>query len=517
MESTNKKGKTGNKADMPGWVSAMFFIDAFQIDKNECFYIRPKENFSEEYFFYIYDNRNGHRPSNRELKFVLDICKRTGKGAFIPLYPLVHEHTEDEVQEFMREAYKSFCLSFGEGKLIMISSGSGVKVALKLMQGAWKEGLRFSDKIIMIAPVIDDEMLLNEDYDDFVDFCRDITICHGSEDEERELVRYFINTLTEEGLEIKYFEYKDAPCDFYLSPGRRDTKHMKRILMDIILDVTKNAISEHMYEIKRRGDITKRYPEIFTDERAVMFISKNKIFTKRKRHFGRYQDLLLAASYKKFDDAARLFLKEYPNGTVVYLGCNLDTMYDRVDNGRVTWYNLDRAGRMAIRKMYTVAGEREINIEKTVDDLSWFDDIKTDTGFGLLILCRNIFVYYSAKEVKEYINKIYEKFPGAQVVFDASNQITMFNKDFYEPDKELKIRTRKYFINSPERAVSAWNPAFTIVWSKSMLEGIKAPEDSRLSLRLRLWWENISKRYMIIKIKLGVEKYKQYHNIYKER
>jgi O-methyltransferase involved in polyketide biosynthesis len=41
------------------------------------------------------------------------------------------------------------------------------------------------------------------------------------------------------------------------------------------------------------------------------------------------------------DAALRAFLREHPSATVVNLGCGLDTTFARVDNGTVTWYDLD--------------------------------------------------------------------------------------------------------------------------------------------------------------------------------
>ena len=41
------------------------------------------------------------------------------------------------------------------------------------------------------------------------------------------------------------------------------------------------------------------------------------------------------------DEAIRVFLAKYPQGTIVNIGCGLDTTFERVDYGRLTWYDLD--------------------------------------------------------------------------------------------------------------------------------------------------------------------------------
>ena len=42
-----------------------------------------------------------------------------------------------------------------------------------------------------------------------------------------------------------------------------------------------------------------------------------------------------------FDELVSKFIKENPNCTVVNIACGLDTRFYRMDNGEITWYNLD--------------------------------------------------------------------------------------------------------------------------------------------------------------------------------
>ncbi len=41
------------------------------------------------------------------------------------------------------------------------------------------------------------------------------------------------------------------------------------------------------------------------------------------------------------DRTIRRFLEKHPTATIVNLGCGLDTTFERVDNGRLSWYDLD--------------------------------------------------------------------------------------------------------------------------------------------------------------------------------
>jgi len=44
---------------------------------------------------------------------------------------------------------------------------------------------------------------------------------------------------------------------------------------------------------------------------------------------------------REFDRFARNFLDKNPTATVVYIGCGLDARFQRLDNGKVRWFDLD--------------------------------------------------------------------------------------------------------------------------------------------------------------------------------
>ena len=113
---------------------------------------------------------------------------------------------------------------------------------------------------------------------------------------------------------------------------------------------------------------------------------------------------------------------EYPESTVVYVGCSLDTMFERVDNGRVMWYNLDSPGRIAVRNMYTTDScEREKIIDRSVNDLTWLDEIDCEIDKGLLFIFRDILSYYKEDEVRDLMKMLYERYQGCNVLFEATD------------------------------------------------------------------------------------------------
>ena len=50
-----------------------------------------------------------------------------------------------------------------------------------------------------------------------------------------------------------------------------------------------------------------------------------------------------------FDELVSEFIYKYPDCTVVNIACGLDTRAYRMDNGRLTWYNLDLPETIEVR------------------------------------------------------------------------------------------------------------------------------------------------------------------------
>ena len=50
-----------------------------------------------------------------------------------------------------------------------------------------------------------------------------------------------------------------------------------------------------------------------------------------------------------FDELVKAFIDENPDCTVVNIACGLDTRFYRMDNGKITWYNVDLPETIEVR------------------------------------------------------------------------------------------------------------------------------------------------------------------------
>lgn len=129
-----------------------------------------------------------------------------------------------------------------------------------------------------------------------------------------------------------------------------------------------------------------------------------------------------------FDAYVRRFLDAHPAGTVVDLGCGLSTRFDRLDNGRVRWFDLDVADSMELRRRYFTDRDRYQMIAGSLFDREWIDTV-SQIGGPTFILSEAVLLYFPAAEATSAVRVIAESFPGQQLAFDTGGSLMMNSQD----------------------------------------------------------------------------------------
>ena len=87
---------------------------------------------------------------------------------------------------------------------------------------------------------------------------------------------------------------------------------------------------------------TKKQKPILTDNVAVQIINNIDFdFSQMTSNLKEINQIAWIARSKRFDIIINNFLKDNPYGTIINIGCGLDTSYERINNQSVIWYDLD--------------------------------------------------------------------------------------------------------------------------------------------------------------------------------
>jgi O-methyltransferase involved in polyketide biosynthesis len=125
---------------------------------------------------------------------------------------------------------------------------------------------------------------------------------------------------------------------------------------------------------------------------------------------------------KCIDDEVRLFLSRFPRATIINIGASLDTTFDRVDNGRLTWYDLDLPEVISFRRQFIPETQRSRYIASSVLDFSWCDKIGNSKN-GLMFIACGVLFFLEEGEVKGLFQELADRFPESEIVFDGMARV----------------------------------------------------------------------------------------------
>lgn len=163
-----------------------------------------------------------------------------------------------------------------------------------------------------------------------------------------------------------------------------------------------------------RASEASREGSFFTDPEAIrIFESIDYDFARR---FGR-PDPSHAMRSRLFDRVVRAWILAHPGGTVVELGCGLETQFQRCDDGDVHWVCVDLPEAIAVRRRFLREQPRCRYVAKSALDPSWMSGV--DASQGLFVTAQGLLMYLEESDVRALLRAILERFPDVELMFDT--------------------------------------------------------------------------------------------------
>ena len=167
---------------------------------------------------------------------------------------------------------------------------------------------------------------------------------------------------------------------------------------------------------------TQRPDAMMKDEKAVALVTQMSYDFDRVRKIPMMEMLKVTRIMltREMDRYARDFLSRHPEAVVVHIGCGLDSRFERVDNGRVEWYDLDLPNVIGLRRKF-IGDEAEHYhlLGCSVLEDAWLEAVKVHFQRPFLFLAENVFIYFTEAQVKSLVLTLRDHFPGAELVFDG--------------------------------------------------------------------------------------------------
>lgn len=188
-----------------------------------------------------------------------------------------------------------------------------------------------------------------------------------------------------------------------------------------------------------RARETRHSHPIIKDQKALEMMEQIDYDFSKFEH-KRMPQVSIAIRTKLLDDATQDFMYRNPGGTIINIGCGLDTRYSRLDNRRVHWYDLDLPEPIHLREYFFKETSHYKMIASSVFDYSWVKLVKKDNP--ILIIIEGLLMYFQEDEVKNLLNKLVTSFPDAEMLCEVTTPLLVERYKKQDP----KIRQTVPFI-----------------------------------------------------------------------
>jgi len=257
-----------------------------------------------------------------------------------------------------------------------------------------------------------------------------------------------------------------------------------------------------------RAEETKKKRGLLRDEKAV------EIVDRLEYDFGKWKKIpsLVGASIRTrmFDRFVEGFLADHPTGTVVELGCGLNTRFERVDNGRLRWFDLDLPDVVALRRRFFEDEPRRTMLAGSVLDPEWMEPVAASGGPWLFV-SEAVLIYLEAAEARRAILQIADQFPGAELAFDTTDRAMVSGQARHDAMRHLPRESWFRWVCDDPKEVEAWRQGLEVVESKTFVEADPdIVERMPLSVRLLVrWLPSLLRRkvrgYRLNRVQIGPE------------
>jgi O-methyltransferase involved in polyketide biosynthesis len=170
--------------------------------------------------------------------------------------------------------------------------------------------------------------------------------------------------------------------------------------------------------------------------------------------------VLICQRAKKMDAAARDFLSANPGGVVLQLGCGLDTRFQRVDDGRVAWYDLDMPPVVELRRRFFAESGRCRMIAASVTDPGWTDSVDAG-GRPVLAIAEGLLMYLGEADVRRLVLRLHGAFPGCRLIADVFSRMTARSAANH-PSLKQTGATIGWGMDDP-REMESWAPGLRLL------------------------------------------------------
>ncbi len=176
--------------------------------------------------------------------------------------------------------------------------------------------------------------------------------------------------------------------------------------------------------LMNRATETKRKNARIHDEKAVEIVRALGIDTKEYDKLVTHE--CVVARTIMFDETVRELIGRNPDAAVANMGCGLDNRFERVDNGRIRWFDIDLPDSIEVRKKVYRDTDRRRMIGASVFEPDWTSEIGTDNF--VIAVAEGLFMYFDKEQHTRLLHNLTENFVHGYLVVELMKPSMMNEK-----------------------------------------------------------------------------------------
>lgn len=167
------------------------------------------------------------------------------------------------------------------------------------------------------------------------------------------------------------------------------------------------------------------------DEKASEIISALGVDVSKYDPFMSHEGVV--ARTIMFRDVLIKLLKKYPDALCINLGCGFDDKFSQVDNGRLTWFDVDLPDQIAVRRKVYEDKERCTMLDGSALEGEWTSQLpKNDMN---IIVMEGVLEYFSKEQVKICLNMLCDCFEHGYLLAELHSPFLEKNSKHHDAVK----------------------------------------------------------------------------------
>lgn len=189
----------------------------------------------------------------------------------------------------------------------------------------------------------------------------------------------------------------------------------------------------------------------------------------------------IAIRGRQYDRFTLDFLKKYPDGLVVSLGCGFDTRYWRIGMNKDNYIELDFPEIINVKKELLGDLLDYRTMSDSIFETAWMNKVKNLKNHHVLFIAEGLLMYLPEEGVIKIFENLAENFTESEIIFEVVNK--KYTKGINKKIVEMKMKhalgndagsSYNFGVEDPEE-VEGFHPGLKVIeeWSYFEAEDIK--------------------------------------------